>query len=60
MDLVRFSLFSHHCLTTVTGSGTSQSSEGICQLAEVHENVTCPALTFNGVGENGVNITLSI
>lgn len=55
MDLVRFSLLSHHCLTTVTGSGTSQPSEAICQLAEVHENVTYPMLTFNGVRWNEVN-----
>lgn len=54
MDLVRFSLLSHHCLTTVTGSGTSQPSEAICQLAKVHENVTCPMLTFNDVRGNEV------
>ncbi len=51
MDPVRFSLLSHHCLTTVTG----QPSEAICQLAEVHENVKCPMLTFNGVRWNEVN-----
>lgn len=55
MGPVRFSLLSHQCLTTVTGSGTSQPSEAICQLAEVHENVTCPMSTFNGVEGNEVN-----